>query len=230
MPKGIIPGNDFRSPPFLSLSDKRWGEIRRHIPELLSAKADADLYAGVMESCSWFLNEQARFQESINSAAAIRASKKQLAPLERMAKALRAAADAQKEIGKIHDDRLSDISQYDNLEAMAKDAERRLTALRKFEPVNIAAPFPKFVIKIAECCSKVGLTPGITGRVYEDNKPTWFQKFVVAIDKNLLASKNLVWTDRSQNNQQFERDPRALYAEIAKAMRRGDRKRRSRRK
>jgi hypothetical protein len=59
----------------------------------------------------------------------------------------------------------------------------------------------------------------MTGRVYDErsSKPTWFQDFVAALDKNLLGSRNLLGVNRK--GEQVEHDHRAFYAEIAKAMR-----------
>lgn len=155
------------------------------------------------------------------------------------------AADGWAQIGGIYDDRLSEIAQYralatmaqaaehraitgkpapaslaHRLESMAHDAERRLAGVRALgDSVTIPDPWPAFVREIARCCREVGLSPTVTGRVYRTADaiaPTWFQKFMAALDKNLLGSRKLVWTDHSDN--QFERDHSATYAGVAKAM------------
>jgi hypothetical protein len=203
-----------------SFDDRRWARIKSPIPEPLSAENDARLRIAILACCSSFLTRRAYLQERTDSAAALRRpGKGQLAPFERVAKGLRMAADAWKQIGKIHDDHLGDIDLYDKLEAMARDAERRLTALGKLaKPVTTLEPWPEFVRKVAQCCHDVGLKPTWTGRVYDEKhaEPTWFQKFMAALDKNLLGSKGLLGMDKK--GKQFERDHRALYAEVAKVM------------
>jgi hypothetical protein len=202
----------------LPFSDDRWARIASRIPEPLSAKTDAHLRSAVTACCSWLLTQELRLQEGVDTAAAMRGGKRQPAPLERLAKGLRMAADAWAKVGKIHDDRLGDIGIYENLEAMARDAERRLAEIRQLgESVRVAGPWPAFVRKIARCCREAGLTPTATGGVYENAKPTWFQKFMVALDKNLLGSKHLLGID--SKDKQFERDHRAFYAAVAKALR-----------
>jgi len=155
------------------------------------------------------------------------------------------AADGWAQIGDIFDDRLSDIGRYralatkaqaaerraftgkrppaklaDCLAAMARDAERRLAGIRALgEPVTAPDPWPVFVRKVKRCCREAGLNPTATNRIYPSawgTEPTWFQEFMVALDKNLLGSRNLVWTDPT--DQQHERDPRASYAAVAAAM------------
>jgi hypothetical protein len=118
----------------------------------------------------------------------------------------------------IHDDRLSDIRQYDALEAMARDAERRLAGIRKLGEAEYDDPFPIFVRKVVQCFLEIGLRPTAKGRVYDEKggKPTWFQEFMLALNNNLLGIRRLIVID--SKGKQFERDPRAFYAEIAKAM------------
>jgi hypothetical protein len=218
VPKVILPANVPRRRELVLFSDDRWARITSPIPESLSAETDARLRAAITECCSWFLNQQAWLHEGAQSAAALqRPGKRQLASLERVAKGLRTAADAWATVGEIHDDRLGDIGIYENLEAMARDAERRLAGIRQLgEPVKVDGPWPVFVRKIARSCRGVGLKPTATGGVYENAKPTWFQKFMTTLDKNLLGSKHLLGIDRE--GKQFERDHRAFYAAVAKAL------------
>ena len=100
----------------------------------------------------------------------------------------------------------------------AISVRQRFAGIRRLGKAKpVADPWPIFVRKVAQCFRKVGLRPTATGRVYEGGKPTWFQGFMAALDKNLLGIKRLIGTDRE--DEQFERDHRAFYAEIAKAMR-----------
>jgi hypothetical protein len=120
--------------------------------------------------------------------------------------------------GVIYDDRLSDIRQYDALEAMARDIERRLAGIRKLgEAKRVDDPWPIFVRKVARCFREIDLRPTATGRVYDEGgKPTWFQEFMAALDKNLLGYKSLIGID--PEGKQYERDPKAFHAEIAKVI------------
>jgi hypothetical protein len=224
MPKHKVLVPPFSSAPSKELalfSDERWASIKEFIPEVLSVDADARLRTAVMACCSWFLTQNARVQEGQQTAVAIRdPGKRQLAPFKRMAKSLREAADAWKAVGKaVHDDRLSELREYDRLELMAQDAERRLQGFRRLgDPIHVADPWPEFVCRIADSCRKAGLNPTATGRGYDEknSKPSWFQRFVAALDKNLLGSRNLLGVNGK--GEQVERDHRAFYAGIAKAM------------
>jgi hypothetical protein len=217
MVKAIMPESYFRSSPDLSFSDDRWAEIRRHIPESLPVEADARLRTAITECCSWFLAQRARLEEGRATATAMRSpGKRQLALLERVAGGLRTAAEAWKKIEDIHDDRLSDMRRYDDLEVLAQDAERRLKGFRKLgKPVAESDPWPVFVRWVARCLCAAGLKPTTTGRVYGEGNPTWFQEFMAALNDNLLGEKG--------RGNQLNYSHKAFCADIAKAMR-GDRK------
>jgi hypothetical protein len=64
-----------------------------------------------------------------------RSGKGQLSPLERLAKGLRMAADAWKELHEIHNDRLSDVRRFDEGEALGADL------LPRGEPGTFTEPF-----------------------------------------------------------------------------------------
>lgn len=197
----------------LSFSDGRWARITSAITEPLSAENDARLRVAITACCSWYLTQRKHLRERNDSAAAMRSpGNRQPAPFERLAKGLRMAADAWKNIGEIHDDQLGDIDLYNNLEALARDAERRLAGLGKLgKPITTTWPWHEFIRKVARCCNEVGLKPTATGRLYEHGKPTWFQKFLAALNDNLLgdeAKGKQLWLSRA-----------AFYTEIAKAMR-----------
>jgi hypothetical protein len=212
VPRVILPEIDFRTREPLSFSDARWARITSAIPQPLSAEADARPRSGVMRCCSWLVTQQAQLQEGEATAAAVRGGKKQPAPLERLARGLRMAADAWPKVRQINDDRLGDIRIYENLETMARDAERRLAGIRKLgKPVTITSPWPEFVRSIARCCRAAGLKPTATGRTYEHGKPTWFQEFAAALNENLLGNEG--------KGRQLKYSRAAFYAEIAKAMR-----------
>jgi hypothetical protein len=204
----------------LLFSDARWAGITSHIPDSLAAETDARLRSAVTACCSWLLTQEMRLQAGTDTAAAMRSpGKGQRAPFPQVAESLRTAADAWVKIGKrIYDDRLGDICIYQKLEAMARDTERRVAGIRKLgKPINVAPPWPVFVRKVARCCREAGLDPTATGRIYEGAKPTWFQKFMAAIDKDVMGSRKLLGIDPT--GEQFERDHRAFYAAVAKALR-----------
>jgi hypothetical protein len=203
-----------------SISDTRWASIKKHIPksEALTAEADAGLRREIMECCSWWLTERARLEEGQRSAAAMRSpGKRQPAPLERLAKGLRMAADAWKNIPDFHDDRLSELRRFDDLEAMAQDAERRLTNFLKLgKPRTIESPWNEFVRKVADCWRREGIKPAVTGRVYDkvSAEPSSFQRFMAALNDNLLG-------DQGKGRERSERTRAAFDAGIAKALRGG---------
>jgi hypothetical protein len=228
-PKAILPpkwGSE------LLPSDNQWAKLRRYIPEPLQPDDEARLCEDIKAACSWLLSEQARLALGRRTAAAMqRPSESQPALLERLARHLRAAADDWKKIkeladspdvrrGVIYDDRLSDIRQYDALEAMALDVERRLAGIRKLgEAEYVDDPWPIFVLKVAQCFREIGLRPTATGRIYDKGvagKPTWFQEFMAALDKDLLGIKRLIGID--SEDKEYKRDHRAFYAEIAKVL------------
>jgi hypothetical protein len=92
--------------------------------------------------------------------------------------------------GKIYDDRLGDIRQYEQLEALARDAERRLNSLRRLKPIRLTTR-PEMVLAVKQCLVDAGLNPTVTKRVYpsaDGIEPTWFQKFMAALNDNLLGN------------------------------------------
>jgi hypothetical protein len=186
----------------------RWAGIRSHIPEALTAEADVRLLEAIVNCCLWLRSERERFEEGKANAAALRsAGTRQPAPLRRLAKLLRAAADAQQEIRGTHDDHL-DVALYGSLEAMARDAERRLAALGKLgKPVKADDPWFGFVRRVAQCCRDVGLRPTASGGVYGGARPSWFQEFMLALNKDFLGRDG-----RAIHSH------RAFYAKIAKVM------------
>ncbi len=215
MPKrqALVPTLSSAPTKTLGFSDERWAKIKEPVHETLSTEADARLRAAVTECCSWFLTQNALVREGQETAAAMRnPGKRQLAPFKRLAKHLREAADAWKEVGKaINDDRLSDIREYDKLEVMAQDAERRIAGFQGLgNPRDVADPWPEFVCRVAQSLREAGLKPTVTGRVYDDAKPTWFQEFMVALNENLLGNQGRA--------HQLDYSRAAFYAEIAKAV------------
>jgi hypothetical protein len=207
--KAIAPERHFRIRELSSIDDDRWNGLKKHIPQNLTAEADGRLRSGVLECCSWFLTENDKIREARRTFAAMQ-------ELGRLAKGLRMAADAWVKIKEqpFHDDRVTDISRFDNLEAMAVDAERRFAALRAIESKYVVPPYEEFIRRVAKCCRTAGLKPTYTGRLYDyDDAATWFQKFVVALNRDLLGNEG---PRRSASDE-------AEAAMITKAMR-GDKK------
>jgi hypothetical protein len=93
---------------------------------------------------------------------------------------------------RFHNDLLSDIRRFDDLESLAADAERRLAGLIALgEPQSIHAPespWRRFVRALHTACKEVDLKPTLTKRQYGDKGGTpWFQEFVLAVRDNLLG-------------------------------------------
>jgi hypothetical protein len=227
-PKAILPPK-WNSELFFS--GNQWAKLRRCIPESLQPEKEARLRESIKAACDWLLAEEARLALGRRTAAAMRRpSERQPALLERLASHLRAAATDWEEIteladspqarrGIIYDDRLSDIRQYDALEAMARDAERRLAGIRELGKAEyVDDPWPMFVRRVEQSFREIKLKPIATGRVYDNKggKPTWFQEFMAALDKNLLGYKRLIGIDCE--DKQYERDHKAFHAEIAKVI------------
>jgi hypothetical protein len=189
--KASVPDQHFRRIELALVDDELWNRLKNHIPIDLTADAEAILRSRILECCSRFLTESDRIKEAQRTFAAMqRPGKGQPAQLERLAKGLRMAADAWPHIKGMHDDRVTEISRFDELEAMAADAERRLAAIRTLKPRNADRPSEEFVRNVASCCRTVGLQPPVTGGLYEEEaKPTWFQKFIVALNDELLGDK-----------------------------------------
>jgi hypothetical protein len=226
MPKVIIPERDFGSGE-LSFPDALWANIKCHIPKSLPAKDEALLRSTVADACAWFCIEQKRLAVGKEGAALMRRPRDERpALLKAFANHLRAAASNWKRIKKhhletvhayqgapYHDPYLGDdVCQYDALEGMALNAEHGFARLRKLgEAETIAKPFPAFVRKVGQCCSKAGLDPTVTNRMYDKGvpgKPTWFHKFMAALCMDLLGYGNLL----------KKRDLKAFFAAVTKAM------------
>jgi hypothetical protein len=231
MPKAIMPESFYGRRELSAIDDECWNRLKKHFPTILTDEADALLRSRILECCSWFLTENGKVKESRRTFAAMQRGKRQPSVLERLANGLRVAADAWANIRRnphpqitherkvfeyergIHDDRVTDISRFDGLEAMAADANRRLAALSALKPQNTNQPFGEFVRKVARYCCEAGLEPGVTGRLYErDAKPTWFQKFIIALDRDLLGTEG-PWPTKRKSS--FDK---GKAASIAKAL------------
>jgi hypothetical protein len=149
---------------------------------------------------------------AVTAAAVRRGGGKQSAPLERLVMALKTAAAIWTEINTMHDDRRGVLSDYgDRLAEMAADAERRLKSISSLAQTKAVALKPDLVRSVAECCRSVGLDPTATGRVSEQEEPTWFQKFMVAMNNNILG-------DDGWGLAESDHRARAIHSDIAKAM------------
>ena len=209
--KAILPASFSLTRELVSIGDEQWSRIRAHIPNAIAAEKEGQLRRAILTCCSAYLTRHSHLQEGAATAAAIRRTGgKQPAPLERLVKHLRMAGQAWSEISKMHDDRREILSDYgDHLAAMAADAERRLKGIRNLgTPTILVNPWPGFVRDVAECCRKADLTPTVTGDVYQNARPSWFQKLVFSLNENLLGLEGGTRHGKA-----------AFYAEIAKAMR-----------
>jgi hypothetical protein len=199
---------------------ERWEKIKKTIPDELSPEKDAKLRDGILRSCNMFLGANRLRDIGVATAAAIRKpAGKQPAPLESFANHLLAASATWSAIRGLHDDHLGPLSDHlgirsefgSYLEALAHDAQRRLKSLR---PIVATKPIPArniLVRNIANCCRAAGLNPIRHGRAYEeDAAPTWFQKLIAAVNDQILGLQGWGTADA---------DKRALFADVAKAMR-----------
>ncbi len=167
----------------------------------------------ICDCCNQFIGRVRLLEEGAATAAAIRkGGGKQASPLERLIKSLKTAATAWAEIRTMHDDRRGVLSDYgDRLAAMAADAERRLNAIQDLGSAKPMAVKPGLVRAIVACCRRVGLNPTATGRVSEGAEPTWFQKFIVVLNNQILGANG--WGLAESDHK-----ARAVHADIAKAL------------
>jgi hypothetical protein len=221
--KGLTDKNFAVNIELLSFHDSGWARVRKELPIELSTEADLTLRIAILACCSRFLVQRRKYDLDRGSAAALRRPKpNERAPFERLVAGLQAAADVWKEIvanGKFHDNRLGDVDKYELLGEMAQGARRQLDGLRKLTLIKLADPLQGLVHDVAKAVRSAGLEPSTTGRIYDETRssPTWFQRFVTAIDKNFLAGRGLV--DHDQNDKELSRDPRSTYDAIGKALR-----------
>jgi hypothetical protein len=211
--KILLPENHTRHF-YVLFFDERWSKIRAAIPDQLSAGREENLRKSISDCCSQFVSRVRLIEEGAATAAAVRkGGGKQASPLERLTKSLKTAALAWTEIRKMHDDRRGILSDYgDRLSEMAVDAERRLNAIQDLgEAKPMAAVKSGLVRAIAECCLGVGLNPTATGRVSEEEAPTWFQKFMVVLNNQILG-------DNGWGLVESDHKARAVHSDVAKAL------------
>jgi len=210
--KVILPENHARHVELLFF-DRRWPAIRAAIPAQLSVDGEERLCRSVRRCCDQYVGRVRLLNEGAATAAAVRkGGGKQASPLERLANSWKTAALAWAEIRSMHDDRRGVLSDYgDRLSEMAADAERRLRAIRDLGESKPMAVKPALVRAIAECCRAAGLNPTVTGRVSEQDEPTWFQNFVVVLNNQILG-------DKGWGLAESDHKARAVHSDVAKAL------------
>lgn len=219
MPKIVLPEAPRRQIGPVSIDNERWEDLSKYLPNALSTEAEQRLRHKVLEQVSRFLTAQAAVHEGWATARALRSpGNRQPAPMERLVRSLRIAADTWRDMKSqsslpwrppFYDDRLSDLSRFDDLEEMANDAERRLAALRLHKPQTVPSAWRSFVRGVADCFRAEGMEPTATGRAYDEGgKLTWFQKFMQAMQENILGQDGFC----SNSTQAFA-------AEVAAALR-----------
>jgi hypothetical protein len=162
------------------LDDKTWDNLKGHLPKH-SQKDDARLRTALRKCIGKLVETRSNLSFYAKMAADVR-------HYEKLEKDLRRASITWK---KIEDGpSLPAYPQpFDGLEAMTAEAKRIGANLRtkkiKTEPVG--EPFNAFVRCIACCLREVNLNPTVSGRSYDflSNKPSWFQKFVIALNAAL---------------------------------------------
>ncbi|EIG63470.1 hypothetical protein Bra1253DRAFT_08445 [Bradyrhizobium sp. WSM1253] len=195
-----------------TFSDLAWERAKAPIPTRVDDHRDGAFKAAVQRSCDSYLSAVRLLAEGAATAAALRKpAGKQSSPLESLCRHLRAAAIAWSTVREMHDDRRGPLSDLgDRLEALANDAERRLAILSSMEPA-MPPPSPQvFIRAIAKCCIEAGLKPTATGRVYEDEPPTWFQAFIAELNDAFLGGYGWGAPGTYSRN--------ALFAEVARVL------------
>jgi hypothetical protein len=210
--KVILPENHARHVDLLFFG-RRWPEIRAAIPAQLSADGEERLCKSIRDCCNQYMGRVRLLDEGAATAAAVRkGGGKQASPLERLVNSLKTAAMAWAEIRAMHDDHSGVLSDYgDRLSEMAADADRRLHAIRNIGEGKPMAIKPALVRAIGECCRAAGLNPTATGRVSEQEEPTWFQKFMVVLNNQILGDNGWGLADSDHK-------ARAVHSDVAKAM------------
>lgn len=200
-------------------SDQRWAEIQSTLPNELSAEDSARLRGLVNACCGQLLATSKVVQRGAITAQAIKkGGGKQAAPLDQLERHLRSASKILGTTDDMLDDRPGLLRRYRaQVDAMANDILKRKEALRRLAPV-IVNPKHDLVRSLAKACESCGLTVTVTNRVYDQkaNRPTWFQKFVAAVNDQALGAQG--WGAASN-------DKKALYADVLRALRgrkRGD--------
>ncbi|TQF28780.1 hypothetical protein [Bradyrhizobium sp. UNPA324] len=122
---------------------------------------------------------------------------------------------ASRTVGKLIDDRLGLLSDLGpQLDTIARDAARRLNALRGVGELSTMTARPELVRAVKQSLHKAGLDPAATGRVYassdESGKPTWFQRFMGELNDSALGIDG--WGPAGSYSLP------AFYTEIAKAL------------
>jgi hypothetical protein len=199
----------------LIYGSKYWEKLKAPLSIEMSPKSEVKLRSDIAYCVNWLLTERARIKESTQTtAAAYNLAKDKLAPLRKVAKALRTAAAAWAEVGEIYDDRLSDIGIYKNLKTMACDAERRLAGIQALgKPTKVDDPWLGFVRRVYRACRQARLDPKISGHIYDSSrgsKPTWFHQFMLALNDELLGNDGKGPISKSMRP--------AFYNEINKAI------------
>jgi hypothetical protein len=224
----------------LRFGDAAWGRITATLGEPLPPDDAAKLRLDIERCCGNFLAQKKLLERGINSARAVTPPKPgDLAPFDRLIHHLEMAAAAWEEIGDFHDNALGDASQYDLLKGMTEGAKRQLVGLQKLGKPSVLEdaddPFGILVLSVANAWRCIELRPTASNSTYQGGNPTEFQRFMAEIDRNLLGSKNLIGLDDAAKEhrvvqyrgesfeielpKQYDCDPNAFYAEIARWLR-----------
>jgi hypothetical protein len=195
----------------ISFSDERWAEVRGELPANISAEFELELRSLVQACCNSFLSRLRQIRSGAAAAASIRrGGGKQAAPFEHLQSSLRMAINALEGMKDLQDPMLN--LHRRRLEEMLQDVTRRAAQLHSQSPISIN-PRHELVRSLAKACTRFGLAPSATGRIYDEeaHEPSWFQKFVAALNDNLLGTQG--WGAIAS----YSRN--ALYADVVKAMR-----------
>jgi hypothetical protein len=190
-------------------SDQGWANIRKEIPGDLSGERELDFKNAIQAYCSIYFGRRRQVHKGAARADAIRkGGAKQAAPFDRLQSHLLATIKVLSAMEGMNDPFLG--LHKKRLEEMLQDITKRADNLRSLSPVAINSRH-ELVRSIAKTCERFGFVPSATGRVYEEGAASWFQKFVAALNDNLLGEQG--WGPAGRYSR------KALYADVAKALR-----------
>ena len=159
-------------------NDATWADLRQYISPPFSDADDARILTAIRTNIGQLSTDRALVQIGGGLAARLPAYKK-------MAKHLRAAQKIWDDLGGA----CSGVPRHlDSLPLLAREAEGYATMKAERGP-PVGDAWKHFTRRVAQSFREMGRNPGTTGRIgyddFEDPKPTWFQEFMLHLNKAL---------------------------------------------